>query len=416
MERDGRRHFDELEVRSPEQREADLLAGLPALIRQAKARAPAVARHLDAIEPGEITSRERLARLPVLRKSELADRQDETPPFGDLVATGTHDLARVFMSPGPIFEPEAARPDYWRMARALFAAGFRAGDLVHNTFAYHLTPAGAMIETGARALGCPVFPAGTGNSERQIEAIRHLRPVAYAGTPSFLKILLEQAAALGHRLDSLRKALVSGEAFPRSAADELRERHGIDARQCYATADLGLIAYETEAGEGLVLDEAVLVELVRPGTGDPVPDGEVGEVLVTSFNPDYPLIRFATGDLSAVLPGPSPCGRTNRRLKGWLGRADQATKVRGMFVHPRQVAATLARHPEVRKGRLVVDRDGERDRMVLHCEAEGAAAGLAAAVAESLRAVTGLKGEATIVAAGSLANDGKVIDDRRDPG
>ena len=410
------RPFDDLERRSPDAREAALMAALPSLIRHAKASAPGLARHLAGIEPDEIDGRQALETLPVLRKGELADLQAGEPPFGGLAATPVDRLAKVYMSPGPIFECEGRGADYWRIARAMHAAGFRPGDLIHNTFAYHLTPAGSMIESGARALGCPVIPAGTGQSERQVEAIRRLRPRAYAGTPSFLRILLERADTESIRLDSLERALVSGEAFPKSAAEQLSGHYGIDAFQCYATADLGLIAYETAARDGMVLDEGVLVELVSPGTGDPVPEGNVGEVVVTTFNHDYPLIRFATGDLSAFLAGPSPCGRTNRRLAGWLGRADQITKVRGMFVHPRQLGAVAARHPELGRLRLVVEHQAHRDVMTLHCEADGPVDGLAKAVADTLQAVTGLRGEALIVDPGSLPDDGKMIDDRRDHG
>ena len=410
------RFYDPLEVQAPEHRDQGLCYALPGLIGHARENAPAFAAHLAGIDPDAVTDRAALARLPVLRKSELIERQRRHPPFGGLNATPVARLARLFASPGPIYDPEGACPDYWRFARALFAAGFRAGDVVHNAFSYHLTPAGSMVERGARALGCPVIPAGTGNTEQQVRVIAELRPAGYAGTPSFLKILLERGAADELDLSSLKKALVSGEALPASLRGELAERFGVRPRQCYATADLGLIAYETAAEEGLVVDEAVLVEIVRPGTGEPVPDGEVGEVVVTAFNPDYPLIRFATGDLSAVLPGPSPCGRTNMRLRGWLGRADQATKVRGMFVHPSQVAEVVRRHqPEVRRGRLVVEREGDRDRMTLLCEVEPSAAadGLAAAVEATVRDVTGLRGGVELVAPRSLPNDGKVIDDRR---
>ena len=311
-----------------------------------------------------------------------------------------------------VYEPEGARRDYWRLARAFHAAGFRAGDLVHNTFSYHFTPAGSMMETAAHALGCTVFPAGVGQTEQQLAAMLDLRPDAYAGTPSFLRILLDKAAEAGLRLDSLKKAFVSGEAFPPSQRQALAAA-GIQAYQAYATADIGLIAFETPALEGMVLDEDVLLEIVRPGTGDPVAPGEVGEVVVTTFNPDYPLIRFGTGDLSAVLPGLSPCGRTNTRIRGWLGRADQTTKVRGMFVHPGQVVAVLKRHPELGRGRLVVDNPDHTDRMTLHCEVAAPPAGLAEAVAGSVRELTKLRAEVHFCALGSLANDGKVIDDIR---
>jgi phenylacetate-CoA ligase len=405
--------YDRLEVRAAKSRDKSMLTALPGFLHQAIESAPAVAVQLKGIDPDRVTSFAALAKLPVLRKSELVDRQAAALPFGGLNGTPVERLAKIFMSPGPIFEPEGTRPDYWRFARAMFAAGIRTGDLIHNSFAYHLTPAGAMVESGARALGCPVIAAGTAPTEKQIEALALLRPVAFVGTPSFLKTMLERSRAAGQDAGSLRKALVSGEAFPPALAEELERDWGIAAYQCYATADLGLIAYETPARDGLVIDEEVIVEIVRPGTGDPLPQGEVGEVVVTVFNPDYPLIRFATGDLSAIMPGPSPCGRTNRRLRGWLGRADQTTKVKGMFVHPGQIAKVAKAHPEIGRARLVVDQADGRDRMTLRCEVAAAAPALAEAIAASLRAVTGLAGEVELVAAGSLANDGKVIDDRR---
>ncbi len=298
------------------------------------------------------------------------------------------------------------------MGRALFAAGFRRGELLHNTFAYHLTPAGSMVETAAHAIGCAVFPGGVGQTELQVQAIADLRPDGYVGTPSFLRILLQKADEMKADTSSLRKAAVSGEAFPPSMREEF-QRHGIEALQCYVTADLGLIAYESAAKQGMIIDEGVIVEIVRPGTGDPVPEGEVGEVVVTTFNPDYPLIRFATGDLSAVLPGPSPCGRTNMRIKGWMGRADQTTKVRGMFVTPSQIAEVAKRHPQIQRLRLVVDRDATNDTMVLHCEVEGRGEGLAEAIANSIREICKLRGEVVLEKPGMLANDGKVIDDVR---
>jgi phenylacetate-CoA ligase len=409
-------YYDPLEARDPSQRDAEILAALPGFLRHALDHAPALAAHLGALDPATVTSFDALARLPLLHKGDLAERQRLEPPFGGLTATPLGRLAKIFMSPGPIFEPEGDRPDYWRFARALYAAGFRRGDLVHNSFAYHLTPAGSIIESGARALGCAVIPAGTGQTERQLEVIGRVRPSAYAGTPSFLKVLLERGRADGVDVGCFRKAMVSGEALPKPLAEELQHDFAIDAYQSYGVADLGLIAYETPARDGLVADEGVLVEIVRPGTGDPVPDGEVGEVVVTAFNPDYPLIRFATGDLSAILPGPSPCGRTNRRLRGWLGRADQSTKVKGLFVHPSQVAEILRRHPEVARARLVVERVESLDHMTLQCEVAGPPSGLEAALEASLRAITGLRGEVRLLAGGALANDGKVIDDRREPG
>ncbi|HXH03781.1 MAG TPA: AMP-binding protein [Candidatus Competibacteraceae bacterium] len=406
-------HFDELETQSPEARETRLMAALAAQLAHAKANSAAYARLLADIDPAAVTSREALARLPVVRKSELAALQQTARPFGGFNGTPLAALAKVFQSPGPLYEPEGRRPDYWRMARALFAAGLRPGELVHNTFSYHFTPAGSMMESGAAALGCPVFPAGVGQTELQVQAIADLRPVCYTGTPSFLKIILDKAAELGVDVSSLKKALVTGEALPGSLQQWFSER-GIAVYQCYGTADLGLIAYESAAREGLIVDEGVIVEIVRPGTGDPVPAGEVGEVVVTTLNPDYPLIRFGTGDLSALLPGTSPCGRTNLRIRGWLGRADQTTKVRGMFVHPAQVAEVLRRHPEVRRGRLVVDSHEHQDEMTLHCELAGAApAGLAKAIAASLREVCKLRGNVKFVSPGELPNDGKVIDDIR---
>jgi phenylacetate-CoA ligase len=406
-------HYDALETRDPEARERDILARLPLQIAHAKARAPAFAGSLASVDPRAVTTRAALAALPVIRKGELLDRQKAARPFGGLAASGYGEIARVFASPGPIYEPEGRAADWWRLARALFAAGFRRGDLVHNCFSYHFTPAGSMLETGAHALGCTVFPGGTGQTEQQVQAIADLAPAGYVGTPSFLRIILEKADELGVALPSLAKALVSGEAFPPSLRDALVAR-GIHGYQVYATADLGSIAYETTAREGLVVDEGVLVEIVRPGTGDPVPEGEVGEVVVTTLaNVDYPLIRFGTGDLSAVLPGVSPCGRTNVRIKGWMGRADQTTKVKGMFVHPSQVAAIVARHAEIARARLVVDNPDQADRMTLHVEPRPGQAVPVDAVVATIRDVTKLRGELQVRAPGELPNDGKVIDDVR---
>ncbi|MDH3659625.1 MAG: AMP-binding protein [Alphaproteobacteria bacterium] len=408
--------YDRLEVRSSADRDCSMLTALPGFLQQAVENAPAAAAQLEGVDPKTIDSFGRLAELPVQRKSELIDRQRDTPPFGGLNGTPVERLAKVFVSPGPIFEPEGARADYWRFARTLFAAGFRPGDLVHNTFAYHLTPAGSMAESGARALGCPVIPAGTGQTEKQLEVIQRLRPIAYVGTPSFLKILLERGRDEGIDVTSFKKALVSGEAFPPALAEELEQNFGINAYQCYATADAGLIAYESTARDGLVVDEDVIVEIVRPGTGDPVPVGEVGEVVVTVFNPGYPLIRFATGDLSAIMTGPSPCGRTNRRLKGWLGRADQTTKIKGMFVHPSQIAKVASQHEAIGKARLLVAQNDNLDVMTLECESADDGEQLIAAIKASLKAVTGLNGDVRLVEPDTLPNDGKVIDDRRPQG
>ena len=408
-------HYDALETRDPAQRERDLLARLPKQIAHAKSHASAYARRLADVDAASVTSRDALARLPVTRKSELHERQVAERPFGGFAATGygggRAGARRVFASPGPIYEPEGAAPDYWRLARALYAAGFRAGDLVHNAFAYHFTPAGSMLETGAHALGCTVFPAGTGQTEQQVQAMADLRPDGYVGTPSFLRILLDKADEAGLSLASVTKALVSGEAFPAALRDAFLAR-GIAGYQVYATADVGTIAYETPAREGLVVDEGVIVEIVRPGTGDPVSEGEVGEVVVTQLaNADYPLIRLCTGDLSAVLPGLSPCGRTNLRLRGWMGRADQTAKVKGMFVHPSQVADIVRRHREIAKARLVIENPDLQDRMTLHVEAPSSSG--ADAIVASIRDVTKLRGEVSFHAPGALPNDGKVIEDRR---
>ena len=401
--------YDDLETRDPAAREAALFADLPRQIAHARDNAPYYARALADADAAAVTDRAALAALPVTRKSELIELQKNDPPFGGLVATQPGRLLRIFQSPGPIYDVEGHGRDTWRTARAFFAAGFRAGHVVHNTFAYHMTPAGAMVEAGALALGCAVFPAGTGNSELQARAIADVRPACYAGTPSFLKILRDKGEEIGADLSSLRYASVAGEALPPSLRSELRDA-GIAVLQWYATADLGMVAYETPAMEGLVVDEGVIVEIVRPGTGDPVPDGEVGELLVTTFNPDYPLIRFATGDMSAVLAGTSPCGRTNMRIKGWMGRADQTTKVKGMFVHPSQVADVVRRHPEILRARLVVSQEGGVDVMTLRCETVGMND---SAVAETVQAVCKLKGRVEAVPTGSLPNDGKVIEDTR---
>ena len=414
-------YFDALETRPAEQREQALMAALSAQIAHAQSQAPAFARSLAGVDAAQINSRAALARLPVIRKHELLEQQRaaQAPDvFGGFSALGwgrapaERRALRVFASPGPIYEPEGDGRDYWRMARALFAAGLREGDLVHNSFSYHFTPAGAMMEGGAFALGCTVFPAGTGQTEQQVQAMAALEPAAYIGTPSFLKIILDKADELGLALPSLRKASVGGEAFPTSLRDWLLAR-GVVAHQSYGTADLGLIAYETAARDGLVIDEGVIVEIVRPGTGDPVPEGEVGEVVVTTLNRGFPLIRFGTGDLSAVLPGPCPTGRTNTRIKGWMGRADQTAKVRGMFVHPAQVAEIVRRHAEVGKARLVVSGEMANDRMVLRVEVAGQPEGLAARVTESVREVTKLRADIELCSPGSLPNDGKVIEDAR---
>jgi phenylacetate-CoA ligase len=407
-------HYDPMETRVRTLRDSEEFATLPKIIAHAMA-APGWAKHLAGIDAKHVNSREALAKLPVLRKSDIAALQKETPPFGGLNVTPPGKVKRLLMSPGPIFEPEGEGKDWYGAARALFAAGFRPGDIVHNSFAYHLTPGGFILESGALALGCAVIPGGVGNTEQQLDAIAHYKPSGYVGTPDFLKILLDTAAKTGKDASSIKRALVGGAALPASLREELGSR-GVAVLQCYATAELGVIAYESEAMEGMIVNECLLVEIVRPGTGDPVPDGEVGEVVVTTFNRDYPMIRLATGDLSALLAGLSPCGRTNMRIKGWMGRADQTAKVKGMFVHPRQIAEVAARHPELGRLRLVVGRAAEQDTMTLLAECAAPAPALETAVAATLQSVTKLKGVVKFAAPGTLPNDGKVIADERPVG
>jgi phenylacetate-CoA ligase len=404
-------HYDALETRDPTERECDLFTRLPDILRKAIV-APAYAERFKGFDPAAISSRAALARLPVLRKSELPALHKATPPFGGFVTDPAGSFGRLFTSPGPIFEPETTHRDPWRGARALFAAGFRPGDVVLNTFSYHLTPGGFIFDSSARALGCAVIPAGPGNTEAQFELIEAYRPAAYSGTPDFLKILLDAADSAGRDISSIKRALVSGAAFPKSLQDEIKSR-GVDAYQAFGTADLGLIAFETPAREGMVVNEDLIFEIVRPGTGDPVPEGDVGEIVVTSLDPHHPWIRLALGDLTAALSGPSPCGRSNMRIKGWMGRADQTTKVKGMFVRPEQVAEIGKRHPELGRLRLVVTRQGETDVMTLKAEAAASDATLREAATATLRAVTKLSGAVDLVPAGSLPNDGKVIADER---
>lgn len=408
--------FDALEARDPAQREAQLLAALPRQVAHAQQRTPAFAQILAEVDASAVNSREALARLPVTRKHELFERQRAgrgSEPFGGFsTLVRGPEMPRVFASPGPVYEPEGSGRDYWRAARAMFAAGFRAGDLVHNAFSYHMTPGAFIMESGAHAVGCTVFPAGVGQTEQQLQAIAELRPDAYMGTPSLLRILIEKAAEAGSDISSMRKGLTGGEALPPSLRGWFAER-GLAVYQSYATADLGLIAYETQAREGLVLDESIIVEIVRPGTGDPVAAGEVGELVVTTLNPAYPLIRFGTGDLSALLPGQCPTGRTNTRIKGWMGRADQTTKIRGMFVHPGQVADIARRFPEVLKARLVVSGEMANDVMTLKVEAASVPHGLDERIGDAIRDVTKLRGDVLLLRPGSLPNDGKVIEDAR---
>ena len=407
-------YYDKLETRDPVPRETAQFAAIRAQVMNAQKNAPYYARVLAGVNAADITDRAVLARLPLTRKSDFVELQKARPPFAGMATLPVSELGRVFMSPGPVFDPEGRRGDYWRLARAMFAAGFRHGELVHNTFSYHFTPAGFMADMGAHAIGCAVIPAGTGQTEMQVAAIAGLRPQCYVGTPSFLRIILEKGDELKADTSSLKKALVSAEALPSSLRTWLNGR-GVNTLQCYAIADLGLVAYESSAREGMIVDEGVVIELVRPGTGEPVAAGEAGEVVVTTLTPEYPLIRFATGDLSALLPGASPCGRTNMRIKGWMGRADQTAKVKGMFVKPSQMAEIAQRHREIRKYRLIINHDDRKtDRMTLQCEIDGSGNdALAGKIAATIRDVCNLRGEVAFKPAGSLPNDGKVIDDVR---
>jgi phenylacetate-CoA ligase len=409
-------YFDALETRDPAERESALMAALPKVVAHSQKNSRAFAEVLKDVDASRITSREALAKLPVTRKHELLARQQASgasDPFGGFsTLVRGPQMRRIYASPGPIYEPEGATADYWRCGRGLFAAGFRSGDLVHNAFSYHMTPGAFIMESGAFAVGCTVFPGGVGQTEQQLQAIAQLRPNGYTGTPSFLRILVEKAKEANVDISSMRKAMTGGEALPPTLTAWFAQ-HGIDAFQSYATADLGLIAYETASREGLVIEEGVIVEIVRPGTGDPVASGEVGEVVVTTLNPAYPLVRFGTGDLSAILPGACPTGRTNMRIKGWMGRADQTTKIRGMFVHPGQVAEIARRFPEVVKARLVVSGEMANDEMMLKVETRGAPDQLASRIGEAIREVTKLRGDVVFVEPGTLPNDGKVIEDAR---
>ncbi|WP_127521991.1 AMP-binding protein [Mesorhizobium sp. Z1-4] len=411
-------NYDELECRAPQDREADLFARLPGFLVQAAKDAPGLGNWLKGHDLASVNSREALASLPVLRKAELMERQQADPPFGGFANLSSIAGSRVFVSPGPIWEPQGLAADAWQSARAFYAAGIRPGDVVHNAFSYHLTPGGFILDEGARALGCTVFPAGVGNTEMQVDAAAALKPHVYCGTPDFLKVMLDKAGEMGRDLSSFRLGLVSGGALFPSLRDHYRDS-GISVLQCYATAEFGVIAYEAADADGnphpgMVLNENLILEIVRPGTGDPVADGEVGEVVVTSFNEAYPMVRLGTGDLSAVLPGASPCGRTNTRIKGWMGRADQRTKIKGMFVDPKQIAEVAKRHPEIGRARLVVSRDGERDAMTLQVEPISGTDPDAAVIGEALREITKLGGRVQVVQPGSLPNDGKVISDERD--
>jgi phenylacetate-CoA ligase len=408
--------LDALETRAPQDRERDLMARLPQLVARAQT-APGWARILNGAKAGDIDSRAALAQLPVTRKSDLKDLQHADTPFGGLTTTPPRQLRHLFMSPGPIFDPEGQAQDWWRFARPMSALGLRAGHIVQNCFSYHFTPAAFMAEGGAARLGCAVIPAGTGQTEMQVQAMVELKPDAYIGTPSFLKLIIEKAREMGADISSVQRALVGAEALPPSLRKWLQDNGVAQVLQMYGSADIGNIAYETQTdgqlNPGMIVDEDLILEIVRPGTGDPVADGEVGEVVITSFNPDYPLIRFGTGDMSAVMSGASPCGRTNTRIKGWMGRADQTTKVRAMFVHPSQVAEVVKRHPQIVKARLIVTGEMANDVMTLHCEVDDPSAVAASTIVDAIRDITKLRGDVQLVARGSLPNDGKVIEDAR---
>jgi len=405
--------YDSLETRDPAEREQALIQAVSAQIAHAKDKAPIYKTLLADVDPDQITDVGAIAALPITRKSELIEQQQENRPFGGYAAIAAPELAHIFASPGPIYEPGSNRQDYWRFARTLHAAGFRPGDLVQNCFSYHFTPAGSMLDSGAHALGCSVIPAGVGQTELQVQTISDLSPIAYVGTPSFFKIILDKADELGRDVSSINKAMVTGEALPPSLRAGFVER-GIRVQQCYATADLGAIAYESSVQQGLIIDEGVYLEIVRPGSGDLLDEGEVGEVVVTSLNPDYPLIRFATGDLSAIMPGGSPCGRTNKRIQGWMGRADQTAKVRGMFIHPEQIDKLVKRHPEIVRARLIIEWIDETDQIKLQCETTSTDESLQTALIDSIRQICKLRGEVELLEPGSLPNDGKVIDDIRE--
>jgi len=404
--------YDALETRDSALREEQQFDELKKQLHNARDHAPAYAAILADVDIASVNDRTTLAAIPLTRKSDIAKRQSELPPLGGYAAAPMDSFYNVFASPGGIFEPGAARDDYWNFARGLYAAGIRAGDLIHNTFSYHFTPAGLMVDSAARALGCPVFPGGIGQTELQVQVMARLKPRAYCGTPSFLKIILDKAAEMKISVDTLSLGLVGGEALPGSLRTELSDS-GVDVVQFYGTADLGMVAYESSTKEGMILEEKVIVEIVRPGTGEPVAEGEVGEIVVTTLSPEYPLIRFATGDLSAFMSGNSPCGRTNRRIKGWMGRADQTAKVRGMFVHPSQVASVVSRHEELLRARLVIGRVDNQDVMTLKCEIENHQESIEQLIEQSVREICKLRADIELCPAGVLPNDGVVIEDAR---
>ena len=405
-------HYDDLETRDPEARRAQQMEALRTQIAHAKAKTDFFAALLADVAPEDITNSESLAALPVTRKPDIARAQEAEPPFGGLAARDAGNAPQVFMSPGPVYEPGGGKPDYGRFARCLWAAGMRPGDLIHNTFAYHLTPAGAMVENSAHAMGCSVFPGGVGNTEIQVQAIGRLRPRGYVGTPSFLRILVEKGDEMGVDMSSLQCGVVGAEALTPAVRDLLSAR-GIEVTNSYGTADIGLIAYETSARDGMLVDEGILFELVEPNGTEPVAEGEVGEIVVSTFNSVYPLIRYGTGDLSQLLPGRSPCGRSNTRIRGWMGRADQSAKFKGMFVHASNVMELAARHPEIKKARLVLENPDSVDQMTLKVAVSEARDGLATEIEQSIQGVLKLRGAVAIVEAGDLPDDGRVIDDAR---
>ena len=393
------KYFDTLETRSLDERHAQQSA---ALMEQL---ARATSADGNCLDTSGVSGIDDLAKLPVLRKSELVKWQAEKPPFGGI---NTSNVAHIFQSPGPIYEPGGISHDWWRIGRFLHARGIGKGDIVQNCFGYHLTPAGSIFENGARAVGATVLPAGTGQTELQVRAAKDVGSTAYAGTPDYLKVILDKADEMGVQLGFTKAAVGGGALFP-SLRQEYADR-GILCLQNYATADLGNVAYESQAQEGMIVDEGIILEIVIPGTGIPVEPGEVGEVIVTSLNPDYPLIRFVTGDLSAVMSGTSPCGRTNMRIKGWMGRADQTTKIKGMFVRPEQVADLVASHDGIERARVVASRADEKDVLTVQIESAGTDA---STFEQAVQATLKMKGKIELVALGALPRDGLVIEDQR---
>ena len=399
--------FDDLETRSSDQRSTENAALLKDILNLA-ANLDGYKAAFGSLDLSIFKSLEDLPSLPVLRKSELSERQTRGNVLGGYSNRKSFEFAHLFQSPGPIYEPGGISHDWWRIGRFLHALDIGKGDIVHNCFSYHLTPAGMIFENGARAVGAAVVPAGVGQTELQVRAAVDIGSNVYTGTPDYLKIILDKADELGESLSFNRAAVGGGALFP-SLRQEYSDR-GIVCRQNYATADLGNVAYESEALDGMIVDEGVVLEIVTPGTGNPVPVGEVGEVVVTSLNADYPLIRFATGDLSAFMPGMSSCGRTNVRIKGWMGRADQTTKIKGLFVRPEQVADLVSSHKDIQRARIVATREGEMDVMTVKIETENNDTD---AFNSSIVSTLKLKGNVELVSPGSLPRDGVIIEDLR---